>query len=488
MPPPRRFRAPTGNGEVLADPPLAAVPALVEENRRKLDRPDVVVGGLTLRELRALARRELIGFARPPGAPGGLDPLAPLLITGHQPELSHPGVWVKNFALHGLARRLGGVPLNLIVDTDTLKSAALRFPVVAPDPESVRLEAVPFDRFDGETPYEDRPVLDAASFASFPGRARAITAGWGYEPLLRQVWPDADYRAATAGEWFTGLRTHRENAWGCDNLELPVSRLSQTETFARFAGHILADLPRFRGEYNAAIREYRRTNRVRSKNHPAPELAGGEAPFWERTAGGRRKPATAASDPRRLRPRALTLTLFTRVCLGDFFLHGIGGGKYDEVTDRIIRDYFGIDPPAYQVLSATLHLPLPGFPATDADVKGADRLVRDFRWNPHRHLTDADRARPGVADLLRERQAVVAAEPPVGDHAARREWFRRLQRLTERLKPFVRQQVPPAESERERLRAAARANAVLRRRDYSWVLYPEVTLRPFLQRFLNPET
>ena len=44
-----------------------------------------------------------------------------------------------------------------------------------------------------------------------------------------------------------------------------------------------------------------------------------------------------------IRPRALTLTLFVRVCLGDFFIHGIGGGKrikeaalaeYDPVPER----------------------------------------------------------------------------------------------------------------------------------------------------------
>ena len=43
-------------------------------------------------------------------------------------------------------------------------------------------------------------------------------------------------------------------------------------------------------------------------------------------------------DSRALRPRALTLTLFARLCVADFFIHGIGGGKYDEVTDRIIRE------------------------------------------------------------------------------------------------------------------------------------------------------
>src|SRR5437016_2856668 len=135
--PHRRFRAPERNGEVLAVPDFAEVPRLVEENRRRLDRADVTVGGLPLRELRALARREVLeaawdyggGTGPWPGvATGGLA--APLLIAGHQPELSHPGVWVKHFALNGLARKLGGTPLHLIVDNDTLKSTSLRFPVV----------------------------------------------------------------------------------------------------------------------------------------------------------------------------------------------------------------------------------------------------------------------------------------------------------------------------------------------------------------------
>ena len=496
MAPPRRFRAPTGNGEVLAEPGFDAVPALVAENRRKLNRPDVIVGGLPLPELRALARREVLDLAsggrQPPDGPldqeadAPRSPDAPLLITGHQPELAHPGVWVKNFALNGLARKVGGVPLNLIVDNDTLKSASLRFPVFQRgEPGSAHLEAVPFDRFDGEVPYEDRRVLYAGLFASLPDRARPITDDWGYEPLFRREWPDGDLGAGTVGEWFTALRVRRENEWGCYNLELPVSRLAGTEAFVRFTGHILGDLRRFREVYNAAIRDYRRVNHVRSKYHPAPDLAPGEAPFWERTSNGRRKPASAESDPRSLRPRALTLTLFARVCLGDFFIHGIGGGKYDEVTDAIIRDYFGIDPPAYQVLSATLHLPLPTLPATDADVKRADRLVRDLHWNPQRHLSEANQTRPEVVELARGRERVVAAEPPAGDHAARREWFRRLQQLTEQLRPFVFKQVAPAMANLTRTRVEAAANAALCRRDYSWVLYPEETLRPFLQQFLN---
>src|SRR4029077_7060579 len=83
--PHRRFRAPERNGEVLVVPDFAGVPALVEENRRRLDRADVTVGGLPLRELRALARREVLeaaarytGVESPATAVAGLSVDAPL--------------------------------------------------------------------------------------------------------------------------------------------------------------------------------------------------------------------------------------------------------------------------------------------------------------------------------------------------------------------------------------------------------------------------
>jgi hypothetical protein len=548
----RQYRAPTANGAVLAEPSFDAIPALVDANRKLLDRDDVVVGGLPLRDLRALARREALelaswpsplagegGRASPPGegALGSAVPRSsslgprvpltrledsppspargegkytdgPLLLAGHQPELSHPGVWVKNFALNGLALGLGGLPLHLVVDNDTLKSTSLHFPVFNDrDPHSVRLESLAFDTSGGEVPYEDRAVIDPEMFRTFAERAEPLWANWGYEPLLARVlasggrephvrtqreieledrtWGSRLPLATNVGEAFTTMRREREREWGCHNLELPVSRLSRTDAFARFAAHVLADLPRFRDVYNAAIRAYRAANGVRSANHPAPELADGEAPFWVRTATGRRERATATSDVRTLRPRALTLTLFARVCLGDFFIHGIGGGKYDEVTDAIIRDYFGIEPPAYQVLSATLHLPLPGFPSAADDLARAERRVRDLRWNPQRYLSAEQLADPDVKALVEAHAELATAEPPPGAHAARREWFRKLQALTERLRPLVAGLVPHAEAELARVRSEVTANAVLRRRDYPWVLYPEETLRPFLQRFLS---
>jgi hypothetical protein len=59
----------------------------------------------------------------------------------------------------------------------------------------------------------------------------------------------------------------------------------------------------------------------------------------------------------RLAPRALTLTLFLRLLVVDQFVHGIGGGRYEQVNDRIIQRFFGIDPPAFCVTTATLYFP-----------------------------------------------------------------------------------------------------------------------------------
>ena len=467
-----RLRAPTVDGDVLAIPDFDAIPALVAENRRRLSRDDVKVGGMSLRELRTLSRGEVLKLT------GGQSD-GPLLLAGHQPELTHPGVWVKNFALNGLAKKLGGIPLNLIVDNDTLKSTSLRFPVISEKGKHAHLESVAFDTLTGEVPYEDRSVIDGVFFDSFAERAAPLWANWGYEPLLATAWHAAahSHPSATIGERFTAVRCEYERRWGCANLELSVSRLSRTEGFALFAQHIHLDLPRFRKVYNAAIQTYRDNNGIYSKNHPAPELAEGEAPFWVRTTNGRRERATGTS--RDLRPRALTLTLFARVCLGDFFIHGIGGGKYDEVTDDIIRGFFGIEPPAYQVLSATLHLPLPTFPSTPQDLKRAERRVRDQHWNPQRHLPP-----DATSELLIRKAALIETEPPIADHEARKTWYRRLQRVTEELRGGLAGQVPAAERELARIREEVAANEVLLRRDYSWVLYPEETLRPFLQRFL----
>ena len=97
----------------------------------------------------------------PRSAPcSGDSVITPLVVTGHQPELFHPGVWVKNFATAALARAHGGLGLNLIVDNDIPKSASIRVPRVGKD--RIQMVRVEFDHWKGEMPYEDLTVHDEA--------------------------------------------------------------------------------------------------------------------------------------------------------------------------------------------------------------------------------------------------------------------------------------------------------------------------------------
>jgi hypothetical protein len=49
--------------------------------------------------------------------------------------------------------------------------------------------------------------------------------------------------------------------------------------------------------------------------------------------------------------------MYLRMFVFDQFIHGIGGGQYDQVTDALIGSHFGIAPPAFAVATATMYLP-----------------------------------------------------------------------------------------------------------------------------------
>jgi hypothetical protein len=488
-----RYRAPAQDGGLLIEPPPDQVGEQLAANAARLNSNSVRIAGIPLPEFRQTATTEVVEVARRCiGDAGAIIPAGTrLFVAGHQPEFFHPGVWVKNFALNAFADRHDGIPLNLIVDNDHQHPPIVRVPVLSDSPEHVHAVAVEYDRPGRELPYEEYRIADRGMFETFPERLKHKVCDWGFEPFAFAVWPKLKTeldRGATLAEAVSRVRRGIERQWGVTNLELPVSRLAETRAFAEFAKSILSELPRFVDCYNAAIRAYRAANHIRSHNHPAPELTsrGGEleAPFWAwRTESPRRDRVfvrdgafAAGESGWKLRPRALTLTLFVRLCLADHFIHGIGGAKYDAVTDDIIRRFFRIDPPAYSVVSATLRLPLPRFPATESDLHTAERQLRDLEWNPQKFSTSRER----FPDLVESKSQLIADEPE--ETPERRRWFRNLQDVTRQMRPAVADEFEAAERSQERVRAELAANVVLGNREYAWLLFPEETLPSFFAR------
>ena len=200
------------------------------------------------------------------------------------------------------------------------------------------------------------------------------------------------------------------------------------EAFAWFVAHLLARLPRFRSVYNAAIGQYRQEHHIRSRSHPAPELGRQppwmEAPFWVfRAESPRRRhlltrtaadeiilsdgadwqaalPLTPEGDAApaverlmdlnrrgvRIRSAGAADDALGRLALGDLFIHGIGGAKYDAVTDVLIDRFFGLTPPGFLVVSATLHLPIPRSPVCAAELQAVRDDLRAMTYHPERFV------------------------------------------------------------------------------------------------------
>ncbi len=600
---PCRLRAPEGDRAVLVEPPPERVAELVAGNRHIRDQVDYDLQGRPLREISAMARAELLGAARRwtaayrnvPARPdaGGL-----IFLAGHQPQMFHPGVWLKNFALGALSRKHGAAAVNLIIDADATSETALAVPTgTAEDPRTVR---VPFDRPDPKIPYEERAIEDRELFNSFGRRVVQELGPLLRGPIIERYWPLVAERAretgnlgaclaqarhqlegqfwasfvvpASAGRRAAGRGPKQPAEAGTTNsgqpaeagttneagetLEVPQSWLCKGEAFQWFAAHLLARLPRFRRIYNEALGEYRRLHHLRSRSHPAPELAEDgewqEAPFWvwtaelprrrrllARAAAGEivlsdregwqaRLPLSEEADAGRaverlmelgrrgvrIRPRALMTTLWARLALGDLMIHGIGGAKYDWVTDRLMERFFGLRPPGFLVLSATLHLPIGRLVGGDSCVVGGDsgrRLsgatasatgvasysdsgttaaaevraiedeLRGMTYHPERYLTQLETVPRSLDDLIAAKRGWIKT-PQTPNNA--RERCHAIRAINAALQPRL-------EDRRERLtrwRAAAlrklRAGRVLGWREYAFCLHPEPALREFLSALL----
>lgn len=518
----KRLRAPLDDGGTLIDPLPSALPELLAANRRALDAAEVSLQGRTLATLRRQARRQLREAARAytlryrdlPAPPADDD--APLLLAGHQPQLFHPGVWYKNFALSRLARQCGGTAVNLAIDSDTIKSAAVRVPggsALAP-----RVAVVPLDGATAEVPYEDRPIVDRDCWQSFGARAAEVLRPLVPAALLETYWPLAVARSREEGRLGACLAQARhqlEGTFGAITLELPQSEVCSLEAFHWFTAWLLAQLPGVWAAYNDAVAEYRRVHHIRSTAHPVPNLTAVdgwlEAPLWvwDRDQPRRRqlfarqqgqqlwladrrgwelslplapdRDACCAAEQLarlaqrgvRLRTRALMTTLFARLVLGDLFLHGIGGAKYDQVTDALVARLFDLEPPAYLTVTATLRLPITADPPAP-DPRAFDERLRQMTYHPERFLSDDD---PTTRPLVEAKRRAIAA--PVSAATARGR-CREIRQLNQSLQPHLAAARAELIARRDAARTAQASRSILSSREYAFCLYPEPTLRALL--------
>ena len=385
------WKAPADDGAMLLWPTSAELLEQTRENHARLHNAEsILIQNKPLSALRTATRQ----------ANGQPDDQI-LIATGHQTELHHPGVWAKNLLLNAAAPTLTARSLHIAVDTDAPKHLNLRWP--------------------GESKPQSQPISNDPSMskAAWSGLLAPPPADWieslqkqtgtdsslhyplHGEAMLGEFWPlfaVAARESASLDEALTSAMHQTDRSLGLQYESVIASTLWTGTGFLTFAHHVLARARHFTADYNGALAEYRAQNGIDSTMRPMPDLFTGhgavEAPFWldDLGNGTRIRPSVFDDgegfrldllngdqfyfDPNleadraaeslddflhrtnhRLSPRALTLTMFVRLLLADQFVHGIGGGRYDQVTDEMIRRHFKLQPPHFSVTTATLIYP-----------------------------------------------------------------------------------------------------------------------------------
>jgi len=485
-------RTPSGQGDTLVAPAPDVLAELAVKNRHSLATHPFPVLDVSSVECRRLARRQL--------RPDLVERM--WIMTGHQPEFTHPGVWAKHVVTQRLADRLDGVAGNLVVDHDAVKSTALMVP--ARQSDRYQMVAVPFAGYRPGIPYESLAALTRPELADFGARVRSAY-GSRYENSLMDVFLAGAGGVADPADWVAQKVAGRRAIDALFGVRLLETR-ARTVWGGPLLAQILLDAERFFTCYNEALDEYRRQLQIKGRMHPIPDLLRDgerlELPMWavrpglprervfwlrqgdriEVYAEEERIGELRAEDLRRwhtarpaleealsvgLRPRALTLTIWARLFLADLFIHGIGGAKYDRISDILIRKYYDVEPPGIGCVSATLRLDLPAHPVSEADLREVRRRLRDVRHNPQRYVNGSAALQP----LLAERAELLARGEYLRRHAprdraGRQEVFDRIHQVKARLIAFDSGILDRFATEEARIVRQLDENKVLRSREY----------------------
>jgi hypothetical protein len=500
-----RLKAPAHHGETLVAPGARALACLAHAWRAAPDDHSARLLDSGLSTVRQQVRAALAG---------GWD--RPVVVVGHQPGFNHAGVWAKHVVADRLARAVGGVAINLVVDNDAPKRTTIAVPVEAAGRLVVR--HLRYAELPSGDPFEHIPRQEADRIARFESSLRDAL-GARYEKSKCPAWIEGFRACEDARDWVDQAVAGRRAIEARFGIELVDHRISDV-----WGGPLLAEIilnaDRFRSSYNRALRRYRLANRIRGTERPIPDLGregdAVEVPVWVYEPRGRRHRLFARRDGERIvlstdhevigmarvgdlgridgaeaalrrlapwgfRPRALTLTLWARLLRADLFIHGIGGAKNDRITDEIIRDYYGINPPPIGCVSATLMLDLPHERVSIETVREAEHRLRDVRFNPQRHAN----SNAGLGELIDARADAVRRSGELrgsgsADRRARRLAFDDIRKATAAIFSARPELEAGARAEVDRLRGSLEQARIATDREYFFGLHDDERLKTLL--------
>jgi hypothetical protein len=447
------FKVPQKDKQIFLSPSGDKIGSLLEENKKIFSQYSFTIINQPFREVREKSRKEVIQRALKfskkfdPDITEKINLAYQYIIqSGHQPVFFHPGIWIKNIFLNKLVKfplpdkSLG---VNIVLDNDICKDLSLSLPTLSSS-GNLKLEKVNFlsSALTPNLPFEEYPCPSLELITKFnrdiihrlkPLESENKDSLNNFKNFARCLENSSrfcgrNYKRGNLGEFLGLARRLYEQEINPAYLEIPFSKICDSDEFLSFFLEIIKNIESFSEIYNNKLDEYRKLFKIRNRAHPSPNLMIKEnlieTPFWIWREGDQRRKIFILSEEEKnylysdtygkiflieedgfkslfslksilkerrlkIRPKALLLTLYNRLFVSDLFIHGLGGAKYDLVTDEIIREFFKVEPPHFLVASCTLHLNFKSSPSTsDSKISALKKKIRDLEFNPQRYIDE----------------------------------------------------------------------------------------------------
>jgi hypothetical protein len=513
----RQLAVPDQADCLFALPPCYIWNNLLDHNRRTL----VQVGG------RGISRRELstaaIRYTRQIGLrTEELAECKHIIVTGHQPLWRHCGVLAKDIIADRFANETGGIALHLVLDHDIVETS-----MVLPELDSagfMRFQAIPLECSRQNMPLELRPAPCGRELDSFINSVTKLK-----KSLCSEIWRSSLHRfyeyldsCRNIADLVTLLQAVVYQSLGLELIYLPVSLLSDSASFKTFVCSIVCDAVNFADAYNQGI-----LSRIHTQNLNAAQTLrpleidrrnnDAELPFWLMFKTGIRVPLQVecknnniillansailgafdlsnADDNKQqlfeilnayncvIRPKAVTLDLFARLYLADWFVHGVGGGKYASITDNIIRKYFNLANLHFGVATATLTLP------TESNTNWLNLTesqfelqLRKLKFNPEIFIEYSNRNIASVKSLIDVKKQLIdtAGNPRASTFEKNRAW-QNLAKINAELLEYVGHGFKNMLLDGDIRNKYIASGKVMRSREFFFGLFPEKSIKNLL--------
>jgi len=459
----RSLKVPIKNKEIILHPDYSCISKIIEENMRILNNNNIKIFHKSFNSLRNRYRIDLIkktlsftDIITPSRLPFSEKSVDCIIMTGHQPEFYHPGVWIKNILLNQIikensSKNIFGINLNL--DNDVVNPVSIYYPAINTEIDNniqknssdISLRKHILSINNNEIPLQE---LQIPSKEMLLNVLKKINKSIQFLPdntyqnynVFSNCFKNA-YKICKStpamnqlGIFMTTCRRLYESTINPQYYDLPYSFISNHDSLLLFFLEIVFNIEYFSYIYNKSLHEYRLAHKIKNAANPLPNLSTDnnriETPFWIWKRGERSERKKIFIKKQNgsifiediygdnialfsiingkedivftkfkkhiqennyiLYPRAIILTLFNRLFGADLFIHGIGGSKYDCITDDIIQKYFKIIPPRFLTISATFLLDLPVKTTTIEAISVLEKKKRTIQYNPEKIIDEAN--------------------------------------------------------------------------------------------------